>query len=46
MIFQGNSPTGIVRILSEFRDEKIFEIKGKKIEIIDLERLKIINQRG
>ena len=42
----GMSMESVVRILSEFRDEKIIEIKGKKIEIMDLERLKIINQRG
>jgi len=42
----GMSVESVVRILSEFSDEKIIEIKGKKIEIIDLERLKIINQKG
>lgn len=42
----GMSVESVVRILSEFSDEKIIAIKGKKIEIIDLERLKIINQKG
>jgi CRP-like cAMP-binding protein len=42
----GMSVESVVRILSEFKDEKIIELKGKKIEIKDLERLKIINQKG
>jgi CRP/FNR family transcriptional regulator len=42
----GMSMESVVRILSEFSDEKIIEIKGKRIEIKNLERLKIINQRG
>ncbi len=42
----GMSMESVVRILSEFKDDKIIEMKGKKIEIVDLERLKIINQRG
>lgn len=42
----GMSMESVVRILSEFSDEKIIEIKGKRIEIKDLERLKIINQKG
>lgn len=42
----GMSLESVVRILSEFKDEKIIEIKGKKIEIKDLDRLKIINQKG
>jgi len=42
----GVAVESVIRILAEFSDEKIIEIKGKKIEIKDLERLKIINQRG
>jgi CRP-like cAMP-binding protein len=42
----GMSVESVVRILSEFSDEKIIELKGKRIEITDLERLKIINQKG
>ena len=42
----GMSMESVVRILSEFSDENIIEIKGKRIEIKDLERLKIINQKG
>lgn len=42
----GMSMESVVRILSEFKDENIIDIKGKKIEIRDFERLKIINQRG
>lgn len=42
----GMSIESVVRILSEFSDEKIIEIKGKRIEILDMERLRIINQKG
>jgi len=42
----GMSMESVVRILSEFNDEKIIELKGKKIEIKNLEQLKIINQKG
>lgn len=42
----GMSMESVVRILSEFDEERIIEIKGKKIEIKDLERLKVINQKG
>ena len=42
----GMSMESVVRILSEFNNEKIIELKAKKIEIKNLERLKIINKRG
>jgi CRP/FNR family transcriptional regulator, polysaccharide utilization system transcription regulator len=42
----GMSMESVVRVLSEFNDEKIIEIKGKRIEIKDLEKLKVINQKG
>jgi CRP-like cAMP-binding protein len=42
----GMSMESVVRILSEFNNEKIIEINGKRIEIKDLARLKIINQKG
>lgn len=42
----GMSMESVVRILSEFNDEKIIEVKGKKIEIRDMERVKILNQKG
>ncbi|HKK41360.1 MAG TPA: Crp/Fnr family transcriptional regulator [Bacteroidales bacterium] len=42
----GMSMESVVRILSEFDEENIIELKGRKIEIKDLERLKIINQKG
>jgi len=42
----GMSMESVVRILSEFKDENIIELKGKRIEIKDLERLKIINRKG
>jgi CRP/FNR family transcriptional regulator len=42
----GMSMESVVRILSEFASEKIIDVEGKKIEINDLERLKVINQKG
>ncbi len=42
----GMSMESVVRILSEFDEENIIEIKGKNIEIKDLEKLKVINQKG
>ncbi len=42
----GMSMESVVRILADFSNEKIIELKGKKIEIKDLERLKVINQKG
>jgi len=42
----GMSMESVVRILSEFKSEKIIEMKGKKIEIKNLKRLMEINQKG
>jgi CRP-like cAMP-binding protein len=42
----GMSMESVVRLLSEFNNEKIIEIKGKKIEIKDLNRLKELNRKG
>jgi len=42
----GIAMENVVRILSEFKNEKIIEMKGKKIQIKDLDRLKIISQIG
>lgn len=42
----GMSMESVVRILAEFSNDHIIEIKGKRIEITDLEKLKIINQKG
>jgi|AntAceMinimDraft_2_1070361.scaffolds.fasta_scaffold03755_3 CRP/FNR family transcriptional regulator len=42
----GMSMESVVRILSEFNNEKIIELKGKKIEIKNLKRLIEINQKG
>jgi CRP/FNR family transcriptional regulator, polysaccharide utilization system transcription regulator len=42
----GMSMESVVRILSELSNEKIIELKGKKIEIKNLDRLKVINQKG
>lgn len=42
----GMSMESVVRLLSEFHNEKIIELKGKKIEIKNLKRLKEINRKG
>ncbi|MBN1186936.1 MAG: Crp/Fnr family transcriptional regulator [Bacteroidales bacterium] len=42
----GMSMESVVRILSEFNNENIIELKGKKIEIKNLERLQDINRKG
>lgn len=42
----GMSMESVVRLLSEFNNEKIISIKGKKIEITNLERLKELNRKG
>ena len=42
----GMSMESVVRLLSEFHNEKIIELKGKKIEIKNLMRLKEINRKG
>ncbi len=42
----GMSMESVVRLLSEFNSEKIIKIKGKKIEITNMKRLKEINRKG
>jgi CRP-like cAMP-binding protein len=42
----GISMESVVRILTEFSNDKIVELKGKKIEIINLELLKEISKKG
>lgn len=42
----GMSLESVVRVLAEFDHDQIIELKGKKIYIKDLERLKRINQNG
>lgn len=42
----GMSLESAVRVLAEFNDDGIIELKGKKIFIKDIERLKLINQNG
>ena len=42
----GIATESVVRILSEFNSESIIELKGKRIEIRDLERLQVISQKG
>jgi CRP/FNR family transcriptional regulator len=42
----GIAMESVVRILSEFNSEKIIELNGKRIEIRNLERLKVISQKG
>ncbi|HNS17842.1 MAG TPA: Crp/Fnr family transcriptional regulator [Bacteroidales bacterium] len=42
----GMSMESVVRILSEFNNENIIELKGKRIEIKNLKLLEDINQKG
>ncbi|PKP04312.1 MAG: hypothetical protein CVU11_05405 [Bacteroidetes bacterium HGW-Bacteroidetes-6] len=42
----GMTTENVIRILSEFRKEKIIKINGKEIEIIDFDRLKMISDHG
>ena len=42
----GMSMESVVRILSEFNNENIIEIKGKRIKIKNLKKLKEINRKG
>jgi CRP-like cAMP-binding protein len=42
----GMSMESVVRLLAEFNNEKIIEIKGKRIEIKNLKQLKEINRKG
>lgn len=42
----GMAMENVARILSEFNDEKIIEIKGKKIKLIDLDQLRLISKKG
>jgi len=42
----GMSVESVVRILTEFSNEKIIEINGKNIVIKNLEKLKMLNQKG
>ncbi len=42
----GMSMESVVRILSEFKNQGIIEMKGKKIKIKKINQLKIINQKG
>jgi len=35
-----------VRILSEFNESKLINVKGKQIEILDYEKLKMIKKNG
>ncbi|MCB8965213.1 MAG: Crp/Fnr family transcriptional regulator [Bacteroidales bacterium] len=40
----GTATESVIRILSEFKSEKIIELKGKKIKILNKERLKLISE--
>ncbi len=42
----GMAIESVARILSEFNDEKIIQLKGKKIKILNLELLKEISKNG
>jgi len=44
--FSGMAIESVARVLSEFNDEKIIELKRKKIDIKNLELLKIISKKG
>jgi len=42
----GMTAENVIRILSEFRNEKIIRINGKEIEVLDIERLQLISDHG
>jgi CRP/FNR family transcriptional regulator len=42
----GMSPETVVRILKKFSDDKLIDIDGKKIQIIDYDRLQRISETG
>ncbi len=42
----GTSPESVIRTLSDFKDEKLIEIKSNQISILDPEELKVIISRG
>jgi len=42
----GMTTENVIRILSEFRKDKILKINGKSIEILDCSRLQMINNLG
>ena len=42
----GMTTENVIRILSEFRKDKILKIFGKTIEIIDIGRLEKISEHG
>jgi len=42
----GLSPESVIRILKEFKDEKLIEVSGKNIEILSFKSLENISQYG
>jgi CRP-like cAMP-binding protein len=42
----GMSVESVVRLLTEFDKDQIIKLKGRHIEIVDLEKLKLINRKG
>jgi CRP/FNR family transcriptional regulator len=40
------STANVIRTLSDFRREGIIKLFGKTVEIVDIEKLKIISARG
>jgi CRP/FNR family transcriptional regulator len=42
----GMSTENVIRILSEFRRDGIIRIEGKKIYVLDSEKLKLLSLRG
>lgn len=42
----GMSTESVIRLMKEFRDDKLIEVSGKKINILDLPRMKKISEVG
>jgi CRP/FNR family transcriptional regulator len=42
----GMSVESVVRILTDFKNDNIIRLNGKQIEIINLEKLRMLNQKG
>ncbi len=42
----GMSTESVIRMMKEFRDDKLIEVSGKKINILDLPRMKKISEVG
>ena len=40
----GTATESVIRILSEFKSEGLIELKGKKIKILNLKKMKLISE--